>query len=150
MFCLFCKFAFLKANVQKIFDRLENIETIIDRRQFKGGDMDSIRQQKIGKMIQTEMADMLLKDFRHLCGKALVTVTQVRVTPDLSIARVYLSIFAAEDKNSVLNHFPEHVSEIRFTLGKRIRHQVRIIPELQFYIDDSLDFIERIDKALKK
>jgi ribosome-binding factor A len=112
--------------------------------------MDSIRQQKIGKMIQTEMADMLLKDFRHLCGKSLVTVTHSRVTPDLGIARIYLSIFATEDKNAVLNHFVNHISEIRYTLGKRIRHQVRIIPELQFYIDDSLDYIERIDKALKK
>lgn len=112
--------------------------------------MDSIRQQKIGKMIQTEMADILIKDFRHLCGKALVTVTHVRITPDLGISRVYLSIFAAEDKNTTLNQFIDHIPEIRYALGKRIRHQVRIIPEIQFYIDDSLDFIERIDKALKK
>lgn len=112
--------------------------------------MDNIRQQKIAKVLQGDISDLIQKDVKHLCEKALVTVTMVRVTSDLGIARVYLSIFATEDKNKVLKNFTENISEIRFLLGKRIRHQVRHIPELQFYIDDSLDFIERIDNALKK
>ncbi len=112
--------------------------------------MDSIRQQKIAKMLQTEISELIQKEVKHLCEKALVTVTMVRTTADLGIARVYLSIFATDNKESILKKFTENVSEIRFLLGKRIRHQIRHIPELHFYIDDSLDFIERIDQALKK
>jgi ribosome-binding factor A len=111
--------------------------------------MDSIRQQKISKILREDISALIQKELKHFCEKSLVTVTNVRVTPDLGIARVYLSIFATEDKNGILDNFTRNVSEIRFLLGKRIRHQVRHVPELQFYIDDSLDFIERIDKALK-
>jgi len=123
-------------------ERIENILNPIS--------MDSIRQQKISKVLQAEMSSLLIKELKHLCGKALVTVTFIRVTPDLGIARINLSIFAVEDKQAILQNFTDNVSEIRFHLGKKIRHQVRHIPELQFYIDDSLDFIERIDKALKQ
>ena len=112
--------------------------------------MESIRQQKVGKVIQVDLSDLLQKELKHLCEKSLVTVTLVRVTTDLGIARVYLSIFATEDKNAVLQNFANHTSEVRYQLGKRVRHQLRHIPELQFFLDNSLDYIERIDNALKK
>lgn len=111
--------------------------------------MESIRQQKISKLLQEEMSDLIQKDVSHLSMKSLVTVTMVRVTPDLGIARIYISIFATQDKEAVVKNFNENVSEVRFLLGKRVRHQLRHIPQLQFYIDDSLDYIEKIDKALK-
>ncbi len=128
-------FAKQSANVQKI----SNIVL-----------MESIRQQKVGKVIQIDLSDLLQKDLKHLCEKSLITITKVRVTADLGIARVYLSIFATEDKDAVLQNFSTHSSEVRYHLGKRVRHQLRHIPELQFYLDDSLDYIERIDNALKK
>lgn len=112
--------------------------------------MESIRQQKVAGLLKEEMSKLLLKELKHLCGKALVTITFVRITPDLSIARINMSIFGVEDKNAILKNFIDNTSEIRFLLGKKIRHQLRHIPELHFYIDDSLDFIERIDKVLKQ
>jgi ribosome-binding factor A len=111
--------------------------------------MDSIRQQKIAKLLQEDMSDLIQKDLNHLCMKSFVTVTMVRVTPDLSIARMYISVFATDNKEAVVQNFNENVSEARYLLGKRVRHQLRHIPQLQFYIDDSLDYIEKIDKALK-
>jgi ribosome-binding factor A len=111
--------------------------------------MESRRQQKIAKLLQTDIAELVQKEMKHLCEKALVTVTMVKVTTDLSIAKVYISIFATDNKDAILQNFITHAGEVRYLLGKRVRHQLRHIPELQFYIDDSLDFIERIDKAIK-
>lgn len=111
--------------------------------------MDSIRQQKIAKVLQKEISELLQKEGKHFCGKALVTVTNTRITPDLSIAKVYLSIFGVDDKNSIIENFKNSESELRFLMGKRIRNQLRHVPQFHFYIDDSLDYIEKIDKALK-
>jgi len=115
---------------------------------YKFIEMDSIRQKKIATLLQQEISDILLKDLRHLCGKALVTVTMVRVTADLSITRVYLSVFGVSEKQEIIDNFNRNKSEVRFLLGKRVKNQLRHIPEMQFYIDDSLDYIEKIDKAL--
>lgn len=111
--------------------------------------MDSIRQQKISKVLQKEISELLQKEGKHFCAKALVTVTSTRITPDLSIAKVYLSIFGVQDKNSILENFKTSESEVRYLMGKRIKNQLRHVPEFHFYIDDSLDYIEKIDKALK-
>ena len=111
--------------------------------------MDSIRQEKIGRFIQKEISDLLQKDFKHLCDRSLITVTAVNVTADLSIAKIHLSIFGSQNKESVLENMKTNSSEIRFLLGKRIKNNIRHIPELIFFIDDSLDKIERIEKALK-
>jgi len=110
--------------------------------------METIRQKKISILLQQEISDILLKEVNHLCSKALVTATMVRITPDLSLARIHLSVFGVEKKDEIVNSFNKAKTEIRFLLGKRVRNQLRHIPELQFYIDDSLDYIERIDKAL--
>jgi ribosome-binding factor A len=78
----------------------------------------------------------------------MITVTKVKITPDLSLARIMLSIFGVEDKQKVLQKITSEKSEIRFELGKRIKNQLRKVPELAFFLDDSLDYIERIDQLL--
>ena len=79
----------------------------------------------------------------------MVSVSIVRVSPDLGIAKAYLSVFPSERGNEVVNHLNENIKAIRFDLGNRVRHQLRIIPEIRFYLDDSLDYIEHIDELLK-
>lgn len=111
--------------------------------------MDSIRQQKIARLIQKEFSLLLQKELKHLCNNALVTVTFVRVSADLQIAKIYLSIYNTANKDSVLQEFKANTSEARYMLGQRLRFQLRRIPELIFYLDDSMDFIEKIDKLLK-
>jgi ribosome-binding factor A len=80
----------------------------------------------------------------------MVSVSIVRVSPDLGIAKAYLSVFPSEKGNEVVNHLNENIKAIRFDLGNRVRHQLRIIPEIRFYLDDSLDYIEHIDDLLGK
>jgi ribosome-binding factor A len=113
-------------------------------------EMDTTRQQKINRLLQKELSEIFLSEARDELRGTILTVTQVRITPDLSIARIYLSIFPSNQKEMVLNHIKEHTKSIRFQLGERVRHQLRIIPELTFYEDDSLDYIENIDTLLTK
>lgn len=80
----------------------------------------------------------------------LVSVSAVRISPDLSIARGYLSIFPSEKAQEILKNINDNSKALRYELGTRVRHQLRIIPELKFFIDDSLDYIEKIDELLKK
>lgn len=93
---------------------------------------------------------MFQREVKELSLGSLVSVTVVRVTPDLGIARVYLSIFPSERKDEVFNNIEQHASQIRFNLGQRAGKQLRVIPELEFYIDDSLDYIDNIDRLLKE
>lgn len=111
--------------------------------------MDTIRQLKIARLIQKEFSQLLQKELNHMCGKALVTVTFVRITADLQIAKIYLSIYNTPDKERVFQDFKANASEVRYILGQKLRFQLRRIPEIHFYLDDSMDFIERIDKLLK-
>ena len=111
--------------------------------------MDSTRQNKISRLIQKELSDILLRLAKESRG-IMVSVSIVRVSPDLGIAKAYLSVFPSEKANEVVDHLNDNVKAIRFELGNRVRHQLRIIPEIRFYIDDSLDYIENIDKLLKE
>jgi len=111
--------------------------------------MDRTRQNKISRLIQKELSDILLRLAKESRG-IMVSVSIVRVSPDLGIAKAYLSVFPSEKANEVVNHLNENIKAIRFELGNRVRHQLRIIPEIRFYIDDSLDYIENIDKLLKE
>jgi ribosome-binding factor A len=111
--------------------------------------MDTTRQQKIGRMLQKELSEIFLTEARAIGHGTLMTVTNVRITPDLSIARVYLSIFPGNKSETILERTKENAKSIRFQLGTRVRSQLRIIPELVFYMDDSLDYIENIDHLLK-
>ena len=79
----------------------------------------------------------------------LVSVSAVRISPDMSIARVYLSVFPSEKAEEMVKNINNNMKSIRYELGTRVRHQLRIIPELKFFVDDSLDYIEKIDSLLK-
>ena len=110
--------------------------------------METKRQQRIQKLLQRDLGEIFQRELGHVTQTAMVTVTKVYVTPDLSLARIYLSLFAVKDKMALLKKIDQHKKEIRKKLGERIRFQLRIVPDLQFFEDDSLDYIERIDKLL--
>ena len=110
--------------------------------------MDSTRQNKISRLIQKELSDILFKLAKETRG-IMVSVSIVRVSPDLGIAKAYLSVFPSDKGNEVVEHLNNNIKAIRFELGNRVRHQLRIIPEIRFYLDDSLDYIEHIDELLK-
>lgn len=109
--------------------------------------MDSIRQQKINRLIQKELSEIFRKDAQHLRG-VVVSVSAVRVTPDLGLAKIYLSIFPSEKAKELLQSIKKNTKTIRFDLGGQLGKQLRVIPELAFYLDDSLDYLEKIDKLL--
>ena len=111
--------------------------------------MESTRQKKVSRLIQKELADMFLKKGNEFAHGKLVSITRVRVSPDLSFAKVYLSIFPTSHQDDILHTIQEHSSKIRFDLGQKVRSQLRIVPDIAFHIDDSLDYIEKIDKLLK-
>jgi ribosome-binding factor A len=110
--------------------------------------MESTRQQKLARLIQKDLGDIFQREGASFSGTSMVTVTKVHVTRDLSIAKAYLSLFATNDKQQLLKDIQRHTGEIRYKLGKRIGKQVRAVPEIQFYLDDSLDYIENIEKLL--
>jgi len=112
--------------------------------------MDSIRQSKISRLLQKELATFFQAESRNLFPGKMITVTVVRVSPDLGLAKVYLSVYPQENDEDFIIRVSELGKMIRNALGRSIRHQVRIIPELAFYIDDSMDYAERIDRLLKK
>ena len=109
--------------------------------------METIRQQKVAKIIQVEIADILQKETAAFGG--LITVTKVNVTKDLSLARVNLSIFGITDKKEVLKKIKTANKEIRFKLGTGVKHQLRIVPNLDFFLDESFDRAQRIEELLK-
>lgn len=111
--------------------------------------MGSVRQNKIEGVIQEELAVYFQRNAREICLGAMVSVTVVRVTPDLSLARVFLSIFAGPAKEEVLASIQENNGKIRGEVGKRLKN-MRKIPELIFKIDDSLDYAMEIENLLKK
>ena len=111
--------------------------------------MQATRQQKIARLMQKDLGDIFLRYAKRI-GNLLISVSEVRVSPDLSIAHVYLSIFPSERAEAVLKQVMDDQKTIRFELGNMEHNQLRIIPELRFEIDDSLDYLERIDELLKK
>jgi ribosome-binding factor A len=111
--------------------------------------MESTRQKKVSRLIQKEVADIFLKRGSELAHRKMVSVTKVRVSPDLSFARVYISIYPSAGQDDILKTIQDHSAKIRFEMGQKIRRQLRIVPEIAFFIDDSLDYIDNIDKLLK-
>lgn len=111
--------------------------------------METTRQNKISRLIQKELSEIFLVQAKAMTG-VLVSVSAVRISPDMSIARVYLSIFPSEKSEEIVKNINNNMKTIRFELGTRVRYQLRIIPELKFFVDDSLDYVERIDELLKK
>lgn len=112
--------------------------------------MDSVRQNKVSRLIQRELSEMFQKECREFIAGAMVSVTTVRVSPDLSYAKVYLSIFPSALVETTMAALNDKNKTIRFVLGKKVGKQMRIIPELRFFVDDSLDYIEKIDSLLKE
>ena len=108
--------------------------------------METKRQQKFARVIQKELSETLQKEGWSFHGNSIVTITMVRMSPDLSIARVYLSIFNAENNELLLNELRAKSREIRYKLGEKIRNQVRVIPSIDFFIDDSMEYVSKMEK----
>ncbi len=111
--------------------------------------MESTRQQKISRLIQKELGELFRAETRNHFGGAMISVTKVNVTRDVSIARVYLSIFATAKKDEVFEKIESSAKEIRFKLAHQTKNLLRSVPGLEFYLDDSLDYIENIERLLK-
>ena len=112
--------------------------------------MDSTRQKKIGRLIQKEMSEIFQREVREIIMETMVSVTVARVSSDLGVAKIYLSIFPPQNKEEVFKNIAHHSASLRYMLGQRVGKQLRVIPDLQFFIDDSLDYIENIDNLLKE
>ncbi|GAB4032743.1 30S ribosome-binding factor RbfA [Spirosoma gilvum] len=108
--------------------------------------MESKRQQKVARQIQKDLSEIFQREVPHLFNGAFITVTNVRVSPDLSVARIYLSFLATKNKALLLETIQEKGKVIRQHLGDRVRHQLRIVPELNFFIDDTAEYADKMDK----
>ena len=111
--------------------------------------METTRQNKIARLLQKELSEIFVAQTRQMRG-VLVSVSKCRISPDLSICRAYLSVFPSEKAEEIVSNINENQKQLRFELGQRVRFQLRIIPELKFFVDDSLDYVEHIDELLKK
>ena len=111
--------------------------------------MDSTRQNKVARLIQKELGEIFVGQTRSMHG-VLVSVSACRISPDMSVCRVYLSVFPSERANEIVQNVNANQKQVRFELGNRMRHQLRIIPELKFFVDDSLDYAAHIDDLLQK
>ena len=109
----------------------------------------SVRQEKIANVIKQELGRYFQQNAVSICKGAMVTVTMVRMSPDLSIAKVYISIFGGKDNKDSFNHISENAKYIRHELSQVVKNQLRKTPELHFYLDDSFDYAKKIDNLLK-
>ena len=108
--------------------------------------MQETRQNRISRLLQKELATIFQEQTRMMHG----IMVSVKISPDLSICTAYLSIFPSDKGEELIANITKNEKAIRFNLGQRVHNQLRIIPELRFFIDDSLDYIEHIDELLKK
>ena len=106
------------------------------------------RQKQVASEISKELNDIFLKMGLNMQDGGMVSISSVKITPDLYEARVYISLFKVKNPEAALEKFKERSSEIRGELGKRMRHQLRSIPQLTFYIDDTLDYVFKIEELL--
>ncbi len=110
--------------------------------------MTTTRQHKVSRLLHKELGDYLQKNGSAFTGGKMVTVTVVRISPDLGVAKVYLSIFPGEGLEEAVQSISDRAGLVRREMGKRLRNQLRHIPEFVFYLDDSLDYVDRIDNLL--
>lgn len=110
----------------------------------------STRQQKVARELQRDLAEIIRSKGMAAFGGAMVTVSEVRVSPDLSVAKVYVSIFPSAKQKEVMGILEENNRALRGELGRQVAKQLRIVPELDFYLDTSLDYAEHIEELLKK
>ena len=112
--------------------------------------MPTTRQNKVSRLLQKELGDIFQREGNGMFSGKMITVTNVRITPDLAQARIFLSIFPSTEKGDFEKVLGDNAGHIRHELGNRIRYQLKSIPELHFFLDDSLDYIDNIDRLLKK
>lgn len=111
---------------------------------------ESTRQLKVAKQIQKDLAEIIRARGMAAYGGAMVTVSGVKISPDLAMAKVYVSIFPSSQAGEVMTTLDSESGRLRGELGRRVAKQLRIVPELTFFLDDSLDYVEHIDELLKK
>jgi ribosome-binding factor A len=107
--------------------------------------MESKRQQKVARQLQKDLSDIFQKDGRDWFGGAMVTITTVRVSPDLAIARVYLSFLLSKQPKMLLDDIEERSKQIRQLIGAKVRHQLRIVPDFVFFLDDSAEYAAKME-----
>ena len=112
--------------------------------------MESTRQKKVARLVLKELSQIFNVESNNILGPIMISITAVRISPDLAYANIYLSIFPANDPNDAINKIKKNKSLLRKKLGIAVRNQLRVVPELNFYIDDSAEYAEQIDKLLKK
>ena len=110
--------------------------------------MQETRQNRIARLLQKELSLIFQSQTRMMHG-VMVSVTRCRVSPDLGICTAYLSVFPSERADEIVENITRNAATVRYELGTRVRNQLRIIPELRFFVDDSLDYLEHIDELLK-
>jgi len=110
---------------------------------------DSKRQMKYAKLIQRDLGDIFIRKGKSLLGNAFVTISGIQMSPDLGLAKVYVSVMMVNDKNRFIEQMNVNKPEFRRLLGNKIGKQVRAIPDLVFYLDDSLDQLDRVDQVFK-
>lgn len=111
--------------------------------------MQETRQNRIARLLQKELAEIFQAETRKTHG-VMISVTRVRISPDLSVCTAYLSVFPSERADELIGNIRKNEKTVRYDLGRRVRNQLRIVPELRFFLDDSLDYIDHIDELLKK
>ena len=112
--------------------------------------MESTRQKKVARLVLKELSRIFNVESNNILGPIMISITAVRISPDLAYANIYLSIFPATDPYDAINKIKKNKSLLRKKLGIAVRNQLRVVPELNFYIDDSAEYAEQIDKLLKK
>jgi ribosome-binding factor A len=112
--------------------------------------MYSRRQLKMGSVMQVAFAEILTREGKSIYGKAFVTITNAKVTADLSLARFYLSIFNAEDADAVIEKFNEHKFDLKRKLAEKVRHQLRVMPDIEFFRDETLDYAFHMDEVFQR
>jgi ribosome-binding factor A len=111
---------------------------------------ESKRQKQVAKLVRDEMSDIFQREGINMVDGGMVSITQVSVTPDLLEARIYLSLFQVRDTDALLKRIREHAWEYRKQLGQRVRNQLRRVPEIQFYTDDTLDHVFHMEELFRK
>lgn len=111
---------------------------------------ESTRQQKVARQIQKDLAEIIRSRGMSAYDGAMLTVSGVKITPDLALAKVYVSVFPSAKAGAAMQKLNDENSRLRGELGRLVAKQLRVVPELAFYLDDSLDYVERIDELLKK
>jgi ribosome-binding factor A len=112
--------------------------------------MEKVKQKKIASLIQQALSEIFQKENLSMVKGGMVTISAVEVSPDLGIAKVYLSLFQIKEPKIFLDELQEHSHELRHQLGNKIRNQVRRIPELHFYLDETLDQVFRLEELFKQ